>query len=96
MRSRVLTSIPRTPTAPPAEGVRRSDEADRRLEPLPLRQRLAADGPALAGGVRTGVNASNVHALLEEIEDFKPDVAYPWDARRPGRAGLDGDAWSTS
>lgn len=83
---RVLTTAPRTPVASPPH-VRRvlkltdmwNFYSDSRSVPVTLRLKEAE---------AFQVNAFNVHALLAELDDFRPDVAYAWMLVGVGGLGL--------
>jgi glycosyltransferase involved in cell wall biosynthesis len=85
---RVLTTAPRTPV-PQVPHVRRmlrlTDIYDRYCFPLsaPLAQEMA-------WVEAMQINAFNVHSLIAELEDFRPDVAYLWLLAGVGGLGLIG------
>lgn len=83
---RVLTSAPRRPV-PPETGVRRT----LRLTEIWSHYLFAKSHPVtahLAQSESHRLNAANVHALLAELDDFRPDVAYPWMLAGVGGLGL--------
>ncbi len=85
---RVLTAAPRRPV-PPEPGIRRT----LRLTEIWSHYLFAKSHPVtahLAQSESHRVNAANVHALLEELADFRPDVAYPWMLAGVGGLGLMG------
>lgn len=85
---RILTSVPRTPV-PGEPGVRRT----LRLADI-WSHYLFARGSSVTAHLTQSeshrINAANVHALLEEIEDFRPDVVYVWMLAGLGGLGLMG------
>jgi glycosyltransferase involved in cell wall biosynthesis len=85
---RVLTSIPRAPV-PPEPHVRRT----LRLVDIWSDYLFARNAPVtnhLAQAESHRVSAANVHALLAELDDFRPDVAYAWMLTGLGGLGLMG------
>lgn len=83
---RVLTSVPRTPV-PSEPGVHRR----LRLADIWSHYLFAKGAPVTAHLTQSEshrINASNVHALLEELEDFQPDVVYVWMLAGLGGLGL--------
>ncbi len=85
---RVLTTAPRTPVSN-TEHVTRSLrltnlwEEYTHLRSAPVTLRLAETESHI-------INAFNVHALLAELKDFEPDVAYVWGLTGIGGLGLMG------
>jgi glycosyltransferase involved in cell wall biosynthesis len=85
---RVLTSIPRAPV-PPQPHVRRT----LRLVDVWSDYLFAHNAPVtnhLAQAESHRVSAANVHALLAELDDFRPDVVYAWMLTGLGGLGLMG------
>lgn len=83
---RVLTSIPRKPAQNPPF-VRRT----LRLSDIWDSYQFAHAPPVSAHLLQHEshrINAANVHALLAEIDDFRPEVAYPWMLAGVGGLGL--------
>ncbi len=85
---RVLSSIPRTPV-PASPEVRRTLRLVDIWSPY-LFERSAPVTNHLAQSDSHRINASNVHALLTEIESFQPDVVYAWMLTGLGGLGLMG------
>ncbi len=84
---RVLTSAPRTAID------REEHDVHRRLQLAEvwsnyLNRRRAWTTHQLVEAASNWVNAVNVHALLDEIDDFRPDVAYLWMLNGLGGLGL--------
>ena len=83
---RVLTTIPRKP-APGVPHVRRTLRLTDIWDSYQFRH--AAPVSAHLGQHESHrINAANVHALLAEIDEFRPDVAYPWMLAGVGGLGL--------
>jgi glycogen synthase len=83
---RVLTSAPRTPAPSEPHVARRL-----RLSEVWNNYMYDHSSPVTARLLHaesTLINAFNVHALCEVVEDFRPEVAYPWMLVGVGGLGL--------
>jgi glycogen(starch) synthase len=83
---RVLTTVPRAPV-PSEPHVRRT----LRLTDIFSHYLFTHSAPItsmLAEAESHHINAANVHALLAELEDFRPDVTYVWMTIAVGGLGL--------
>ena len=83
---RVLTTAPRVPVAPQSH-VRRTMRlvdawSDYHFKSNAVVTNLLEQGESLR------VNAFNIHALLAELDDFRPDVVYVWMLVGVGGLGL--------
>ena len=83
---RVLTSAPRKPVLGEPD-VRRTLRLAEIWSPELFRHNHPVTSH-LTQSASHRVNAGNVHALLEEIEEFAPDVAYVWMIAGAGGLGL--------
>lgn len=83
---RVLSSAPRK-AVPPSDDVRRVFRVHDIYDPS-----IHHDRQPLACRLRLGhaalIDSFNVHALIREVEDFRPDVAYLWNVLGVGGLGL--------
>jgi glycosyltransferase involved in cell wall biosynthesis len=82
----VLTSVPRLPV-PPEPHVRRALQLTDVYTPG-FQDRQHPVTRALGQTSACQVNAFNVHALLDALEEFRPDVAYLWNLVGVGGLGL--------
>lgn len=85
---RVLTAAPRTPV-PHVPHVRRTLRLTD-IWDMYSRGRSTQLALEMAEVEAMHINAFNVHSLLEELEDFRPDVAYVWMIVGLGGLGLIG------
>ncbi len=85
---RVLTTAPRTPV-PPVPHVRRTLQLTDVWDP---NWHAASTPLALRMGevAALQINAFNVHSLIAELEEYRPDVAYVWMLTGVGGLGLAG------
>ena len=83
---RVLTTAPRTPV-PPVPHVRRTLTSYRPLGPV-LQRRSNPLALKMAEVQALQLNAFNVHGLITELEEFRPDVVYLWMLTGLGALGL--------
>ncbi|AGA25884.1 glycosyltransferase family 4 protein [Singulisphaera acidiphila] len=83
---RVLTTAPRTPVASPPH-VRRTLRLTDMWVDYHM-SRCATVTQLLDESESHRINAFNVHALLGELDDFEPDVAYVWMLTGIGGLGL--------
>jgi glycogen(starch) synthase len=86
---RVLSSIPRTPV-PAAPHVRRRLKLIAHQWDPYLLEKSASVSVYLAEAEALYINANNVFTLIEELEDFRPDVVYLWNLVGLGGLGLVG------
>jgi glycogen(starch) synthase len=83
---RVLTSAPRTPVATPPH-VHRAFKLTDMWDPY-IRERTTRLAWRQAEAESHRISAVNVHALLTELESFRPDVVYAWMLVGIGGLGL--------
>lgn len=83
---RVLTTIPRTPCAA-ADGVLRKLELVNCYDPFDKQHGQPVT--EMIGLARAAfVSAQNVHVLLDQLQEFKPEVAYLWNLFGIGGLGV--------
>lgn len=83
---RVLTSAPRRPV-PPEPGVARRLRLTEIWSPYLFLKSLPVTAH-LGQSDSHRIDAANVHALLDELDGFRPDVAYAWMLAGVGGLGL--------
>ncbi len=86
---RVLTSAPRTPVPAEPHVRRRFKLIVDQFNPYILAKRVPVSGH-LAEAESLYINANNVFSLIEELEEFRPDVVYLWNLVGVGGLGLVG------
>jgi len=86
---RVLTSVPRTPVPAVPHVHRRLKFIGDQCNPY-LVDRIAPVSARLAEAESLQINANNVFGLIEELDEFRPDVVYLWMLTGLGGLGLVG------